>query len=329
MPLRHPGLRSVLAILLAVTCLPETVARAGVSTFADGLLRGHLAQPGRPVRRPRRPSADDIRRAAAEAQGTADAAAVRAFWQRYDLVETDLAARKERRPEVTTADGRVAAVLDKAHLGYFTTEDGPTRYLALHLQLGNDTSQALRIPREQIRAVIDGQNLPTQEIGPKLIHHGFPYGGDYFPLEACQPAKELSAPPRGITGTWLVYPNLPAAQTLPVCHVILQTASGPLEIPVHAVQRALLDLSVERMAPQQSLALVSLGGMLNTFNVYLLVDEIEKLTADRTHRVVLNWKPEAPQPESQLLHWLQNTALGVGEGRSASETLPVFPAAVR
>jgi Flp pilus assembly protein TadD len=323
--------RRVLAgwVLVAWCAGSGAAAAAPTTSLCDVAVRAWLAQPRNPVRRPRPSEAAALQQVQADAAGTTDAAAVREFWQRVDRVQTELSARQLTVPIVNVEGGRVAAVIDKAHVGPLVTEDGPTWFLAFHLQLGNDSAQPLTVPRDRIQAVIGGKELPTQEIRGRLIHQGFSHGSDYYPLEACQPAKELSIPPRGVSGTWLVYGGLPVTPTLPSCQIAIQLTDRKLDIDVPGVQRALLDLSVEPMGPHRGLALLTLGGTLNAFNMYALVEEFELLATQKIHRVVLQWRPSTPLPDSQLLSWLQNSALSVGTGRTVSEQLPALPSSLR
>lgn len=264
-----------------------------------------------------------------QATGSTEAAQVRAFWQQYEGVSERLAERQLPRPEVLDQGRRIAALVTKAHTGLFYTEDGPTRYFAWYLQLGNETDQSVVIPREHIQAVIDGRRHPTKPIESKLVNHGFPYGGEYHPLETCQPAAEIVIPAGGVSATWLVYGYLPVQATLPDCVLEIQLPQQMLRCSVNAVQYALLAVRLETLGPHQELALLTLGGLLNTFNAYLLVEELDQLIQRGVQRFVLRWTPEAGQPESLLLHWLQNSALAVGGGRAVNDQLPTFPNDVR
>ena len=306
----------------------ERAQAAPTGPIVELALQTCFAQP-RPVRRSRRPNPADLQKAQAEAVGITAADQVRTFWEHLNRVQRELTERNTPVPVLNVEDTRVAAIVDKAHVGLFFTSDGPERYLALHLQLGNESAQPIVVAREHIQAVIDGDTLPTNDIPPRLVRHGFPYGTEYVALELCQPAKELTVPARGLAGTWLVYGGLPVAASLPACEIQIQVANRPLRVPVNAVQRAMLDLTIETIGPQRGLALMTVGGMLNTFNMYALVDEVDALTAQKTSRFVVRWKPDTPPPHSQLMNWLQNSALSVGTGRRASEQLPAFPSAMR
>lgn len=309
-------------------CSLEIAHAAPPWHVAEWTLRSCFAQP-KASRRNRRLNPGDVKQAQAEAAGTTDAARGRAFWERFDQVQSELTERKVPLPAITIDDKRVAAMVDKAHVGLFYTTDGPERYLALHLQLANETARPIVVPRERIQAVINGERLPTTDIPPRLAAHGFTYGTEYVALQLCQPAKELNLPSRGVCGTWLVYAGVPIAATLPACEISIQILDRPLRVPVNAVQHAMLGLTTETIGPQRALAQITIGGMLNTFNVHSFVDDVEALTLQKTARFVVQWKLNTPLPDSQLMNWLQNSALSVGTGRTASENLPTFPAALR
>jgi Flp pilus assembly protein TadD len=306
--------------------------RIGRLLLAAGLICGDWcavwAQP-RSAPRGRRARTNIQQQIQQAAQGTTDASRVREFWQRYDRVHSELTERHVAPPMFLAGDRRVAAIVDKAHVGLFFTEDGPTRYFALHLQVANESAEPILIPRERIQAVIAGDTLPTQEITSRLANHGFGYGAEYFTLEQCQPAKELRVPAGGVAETWLVYGGLPVTQTLADCQLALQAGDRALRVPVNAVQRALLELRIEPLGPRRALALITVGGQMNTFNMYSLVDDVEALTAQKVGRIVVQWRKDTPLPDSQLMSWLQNSALGAGTGRTVSEQLPALPSAVR
>uniref|UniRef100_A0A7C4LK30 Tetratricopeptide repeat protein n=1 Tax=Schlesneria paludicola TaxID=360056 RepID=A0A7C4LK30_9PLAN len=323
------GQRMLWTLLTGLWCVaaipPETLAMArGVAQTVAAAQPGNASRAA--ARRPRNKAEST---AHSEAAGSTDPAQVRGFWQQYDAVTARLALRQQPRPEVLRDSRRLAALVDKAHVGLFFTEDGPTRYFAWHLRLGNESNQPVVISREQIRAVIDDRTVPTTPIDGKLVNHGFPYAGEYYSLEACQPAAEITVPAGGVAATWLVYGGLPVQSTLPPCTIEVQTGDAVLKLSVNAVQYALLATNIETLGPRQELALVTVGGLLNTFNVYTLVEAIEELASRRVHRLVLRWSADAGQPESLILNWLQNSALAVGSGRSVSDQLPTFPTDIR
>jgi len=275
------------------------------------------AQP--PRRLPRRPTNPAV--AAAED--------VPAFWRNSERIERDFQRRGETPPVWTVGDGRVAAVIDKAHIGLFYSASGPSRFVAWHLQVGNKSSQPVLITRDQIRAEIDGDPYPTVEIKPQLVYHGFTYADEHYSLSDCQPVAELRVPAGEVAATWLVYGGIGAGQTVPPARLSLTLDGQPRTIDVTGVQRALLDLTTERLGPKDCLALITVGGRINTFNMQSLIDELDGAVSQKVTRAVLRWKPDAPPPDHQLGAWLHSSAAFAGTGRAASEQLPAMPGGLR
>jgi tetratricopeptide (TPR) repeat protein len=299
------------------------VTSFGIVVLAAMFVGGAEAQ--EPTRR--RPSPTPTDDATVTPGSTAED--VPAFWRSVDRVERELQRRGQPPPVWTMGDGRVAAVIDKAHIGLFYEAAGPSRFIAWHLQVGNRSSEAIVIPRELIRVDIDGDWHATAEIKPQLVYQGFTYADEHYELRECQPVKELRVPAGGVASTWLVYGGLAAGQTVPAGQLELMIAGQRRTVDVTAGQRALLNLEVERLGPRDCLAMVTIGGRINTFNLQSLVDEIDTAIAQKVTRAVLRWKPDAPAPDHQLGAWLHSSAALAGSGRMASEQLPAMPGGLR
>jgi tetratricopeptide (TPR) repeat protein/HEAT repeat protein len=252
-----------------------------------------------------------------------------AFWRASERIERDFQRRGLTPPVWTLGDGKVAAVIEKAHIGLFYESGGPSRFLALRLQIGNRSPQPVVIAREQIQAEIDGDEHSTVEIKPQLVYHGFTYADEHYALSDCQPVAELRVPPDGVAATWLVYGKVGSGQTVPPVKLKVTLDGQTRTIDVTALQRALLDLTIERLGPKDCLALVTVGGRLNTFNMQSLIEELDVALSQKVTRAVIRFKPDAPPPDHQLGAWLHSSAAFAGSGRTVSEQLPVIPAALR
>ncbi|MEK6216675.1 MAG: hypothetical protein N2B03_05590, partial [Boseongicola sp.] len=94
--------------------------------------------------------------------------------------------------------------------------------------------------------------------------------------------------------------------------------------------RSVMGLTVERIGPQDSLGLLTIGGSLNMINIGGLVDELDKLTADKVIRVVIRWKKSAPKADSQIGSWIKQQAQQAGQNqRNADNRFPIIPASIR
>lgn len=316
-------MRQTLVMVMAGAWLCSAAA-ADAAVPVHPLVHAWCAQArptGGPRGTPPRPGRPDTNE---EAKGTTDPAAVKAFWEQAETVLAGMKDRAAKAPVVDSGDGRVVAIIDKAAVGLFYEEQGPMRYLAFHLRVGTTKPQALSWPREAIVATLNGVVRPVEEVKPPLINHGFQFGNEHVPLRNCQPADTLSLPAQGVTGMWLVFGGLPVGAEVPAVTLRLPAGKETLEIDVAAVQRALLQLQVERIGPQGNLALLSLGGLLNTYNAYGMATELDALTVEKISSAVIQWAPTAPSPDGQLLNWLQQSAQTAGTGRALHDMLPTI-----
>ncbi len=306
-------------IALVMAWLLVTTAAEASPPGTLRLLEVWCSQPGRP--KTPRPRPQPVTNAD-ESKGTTDAAAVKAFWDQAEVVQSGMKGRPVTAPVVETDNGRVFAIVDKAAVGLFYDDLGPTRYLAFHLRLGNTRKQPLSWQRETITATLDGAARTIDEIKPPLNNHGFQTGGDHVRLDQCQPPAMLLLPAGGVTGMWVVFNGITAGGDLPKAIVRLPLEKTALEINVAEVQRALLQLNVERIGPRSSLALITIGGLMNSYNLHGLAHELDELVEQKIARAVVQWKPGAPVPDAQLLNWLQQSAMAAGTGRATNEQLP-------
>lgn len=310
--------------LVAMAAVVGSAVTAEAAPSVQSLLNAWCAQarPKTPRGNRQNPRRSDNNE---EAKGTADAAVVKAFWEQAETVLAGMKDRPVKAPVVESENGRVVAIIDKAAVGLFYEEQGPMRYLAFHLRIGNTRKgEPLSWPREKIAATLDGVVRNIEEIKSPLVNHGFQIGGEHVPLRNCQPPVTLTVPAEGVAGTWLIFGNLPVGGPLPEVTLRLPVENATLEIQVAEVQRAMLQLQMERIGPQGSLALITMGGMLNTYNAHGVAEELDALTDQKISSAVIQWLPNAPTPDGQLLNWLQQSAQGGGNGRALNEMLPTI-----
>ena len=89
-----------------------------------------------------------------------------------------------------------------------------------------------------------------------------------------------------------------------------------------------MKLTVERIGPRGCLALLTVGGELNTVNIGSLVGTLESLVAQKVVRAVIRFDRSVPQLDGQILSWLQQGAFLAGRGENNNMQLPLFPAAL-
>ena len=224
---------------------------------------------------------------------------------------------------------QVLAMLDVAHIGLFYSGNGQTRFLVLHVMLANTTKQSFTIARDQIIAEIDGEERKLKDLPQQLRNYSIQSGKQHFQIESMKPPKEWKLPAGGQAGLWLVYPDLPLGPNVPKTRLKITLGESTKEINVNELQRAQLNLEIERIGPRQSLALMTIGGTINTFNAGAFVDELEKLVEQKVARVVVRWIDGATPPDPQLMNWLQTAAMGNAGNPNANQMFPVIPTAIR
>ncbi|MDX1967024.1 MAG: hypothetical protein SFV23_07635 [Planctomycetaceae bacterium] len=320
--------RRMVIISLAVTCCLWIAASASAGVVEHVALRvaaGALGQFGRgaPAAGAEKNRSPDGTVLAFPA-GTTDAKEVQNFWKLHDQIRQALQQRGLPAPVMSGTDGELAWTIDRAATASYEFNNS-SRYLAIRLALGNRSSVAVSVSPSSIVAEIDGDKRSLKPIEGRLNSHGFTTGDVYHPIAACQPLVELTVPAKGIASAWLIFPDLAPDTTVPPVTLQFRLAETPVSLDVREHQRAVLDLNVERLGPHQCLALMTVGGVINSFNVQSLVDELEALVTQRVVRFVVRWKPTAPQPDGLIAGWLQNSVSNAGTDRFTSELLPSVP----
>jgi HEAT repeat protein len=256
----------------------------------------------------------------APSQKEADLDAFEADWR---VIEADFTQRQLALPQVAWGSGLLRGLVHRAIVSSVADVDGVERYMAVRCLLQNAGDRPLTVRRDRLQALLDGQPRKTVPMAPPLSHHSFQYAGDFVSLESSQPPLEWTLPPGHVGGVWLVYAAIGSGQTVPATSLELTCdEQTTLRIPVSDCQRSLLQAETMLLGPGDRLAVITVGGLLNSFNAQALIDEAERLAARSTVRVVVRWTDTAPQPDGQLLSWLQNSALQSGADQEVSELWP-------
>src|SRR5262249_32101520 len=145
-----------------------------------------------------------------------------------------------------------------------------------------------------------------------------------------QMPAELSIPVGGTGSTWVLFPELPPGSHVPPLLLTLNFGATVKEIDINAAQRDVLGMKIERLGPRGSLGLIHISGALNTVNAGSLVEELDRLTADKLVRAVIAWEESGTISEPQLTNWLQNAALNAGRAQQFNEQqFPGLPSSLR
>lgn len=263
-----------------------------------------------------------------KADSATDAAVLKKLIERINKLESEVDRLKQGAP-ATEATPQVLAMLDVAHMGLFYSGNGQSRFLVLHLLLGNTTKDSFIITRDQVTAEIDGEERKLKDIPQQLLNYTIPSGKQHFQIATMKPPKEWRLPAGGQTGVWLVYPDIPLGTNVPKCRLKIKLGDTVKEVNVNELQRAQLNMDVQRIGPRQALALLTIGGSINTFNAGAFVDELDKLVEQKVARVVVQWADGSTPPDPQLMNWLQTAAMGNNGNPNANQMFPSIPAAIR
>ncbi|WP_010585333.1 HEAT repeat domain-containing protein [Schlesneria paludicola] len=265
-----------------------------------------------------------------KSETTTDPAALKALIDRINKLEGDVERLKQQAPASDTViEPQILAMLDVAHLAPFYADNSQTRYLALHVMLANTTKQTFTISQDQVIAEIDGEDRKLKELPRQLLNYTIPSGKQHTQIAAVKPPKEWRLPAGGQTGMWLIYPGLPTGSNVPKCRLKIKLGETTKEINVNELQRAQLSLDVQRIGPRECLALLTIGGSMNTFNAGAFVDELDALVEKKVARVVVRWNEGATPPDQPTMQWLMTAAVGNGGNPNHNANYPVIPAAIR
>jgi HEAT repeat protein len=268
---------------------------------------------------------------AAGDKASTDPAELKKLIERINKLEAEVERLKNKpaAPAAAPVGGQVLTLIDKAQVGMTFTNGGQFRYVAIHLALANTTGETVTLTREQLTAEIDGEARKLEEIPPGVVNYSFQVGGQNYSLQTMQPAKSWKIPASGQASFWVVFPNLPVGTSVPRCKLKLQLGDATKVIDVNDVQRAALGLEIERIGPRNSLALITVTGTMTLFNTQALVDELDKLVAQKVARVVVKWSADAPKPDGQIMNWIQNATSTTAQIRNGNDMFPAIPAGIR
>jgi len=250
-------------------------------------------------------------------------------------VQNGLAADDAARPKVTAttpANGPIAAAVEAPYLGFTFSYYGPAngaRFLATRLVVLNSSSETIVVPASEISLRVEGTELRMKEVVNSLRNQTIQAGSQLIELSKIKPLADLSVAPGATAGKWLVFNGIPPGIQIPAMIVHFPLAGKEVEINVNDAARRAMKLTVERIGPRGSLALLTVAGELNTVNIGSLTGVLETLVGQKVVRAVIRFSESAPSLEGTVLSWLQQGAETAGRSESTNQQMPVFPAALR
>jgi HEAT repeat protein len=222
--------------------------------------------------------------------------------------------------------------LESLHLGsiysYYNPSTG-TRFLAVQVKVANRGSQPVVLRASDFVLHCDGSDYKLKEPVGGLRTSAFQVRGLIVQISKMEPMAQLQIAPQASADKWLVFSGLPAGNQVPPM-VLRMVASGTAqEVDLIEAARKQMKLAVERIGPRGCLALLTVGGELNTVNAGSLVGTLESLVAQKVVRAVIRFERTAPRLDGQMLSWLQQGAVLAGRGENNNVQLPGFPMALR
>jgi HEAT repeat protein len=228
-------------------------------------------------------------------------------------------------------DQRVVTTLELSVLGSaFAGSPTNPRFLAVKLTAVNLTREPIALKRSEMRLVADGLEYAARDGADHATHRPIQVDQQLLALrpELLPEALTIAAGASG--STWLLFTELPVGNHVPPLTLKFKLGDTDREIDVNALERAALGMKTERLGPRRCLAVIHISGLLNTINAGTLVEELDRIAADRLVRAAIVWEPGSRISESPLVNWLQNSALNAGRTQQyAEQQFPSVPVSLR
>lgn len=233
-------------------------------------------------------------------------------------------------PGLTSGAGTL--LLQESLLGITNSysEDG-VRYFATRITVLNRGTQPLAVDGEGITLQAGRERHRWQDRPAEIEGIQIARPGASMTIREARPPESLNVPPGGSTSFWVLFAGLEKGPFIPDMTLHVPLGSVVRSIPVNLYEQARLRLEVERLGPQQSLALMTIHGPLNTINCRALTEAIEAVSTRRVARAVIIWPDSAPQPDDFVRDWLLQ-AVHPAQTREINRQyrqMPVLPAALR
>ncbi len=220
---------------------------------------------------------------------------------------------------------QLAFVLGGIHQGVTNVyADDRARYLAVQLHVLNTTDAPQTLDVQSIRLKSGLLTLKWQNRPAGIDGYSFQAGQTHITIREVQPPDALSIPAGSVASTWILFAGLELGSFVPELVLELPAEPRPIQLDVNLYQRAALRMKSQRVGPAECLALVTIGGTLNTVNAGALATQLETLATSGTHRVVVAFDPEATVPNQFLLDWIKQ-AWHPNPYQFHFKQMPVFP----
>lgn len=265
-----------------------------------------------------------------------DPALLKELLERLANVEGELRKLKSEKSQTAKAGDdnekpAIYALLETPYLGAANYDpNNSARFFAVKVVYINLGPEPITIQREDVELDVEGTAHTIGDVPPQMRYQSFQANNQHFQLQDLQTPESWTVPPGGTASAWMVFADLLQGSNVP--EMLLKTRFGDnvFEVDVNQFALGALQLTIERIGPQKSLAYLTIGGALDTINVGSLVDELDRLAANRVVRAVIAFRENAPAIDNQLFYWLQHSVTQAGRNNNnVDPRYPSFPASMR
>ncbi|MBW3543659.1 MAG: hypothetical protein KY476_25695, partial [Planctomycetes bacterium] len=190
----------------------------------------------------------------------------------------------EKQPAAPAAERKeLHVLLDPAFLGVYY-DGSPNRFFVARLRLVNRTAKPVEIKGRDIALLADGKTLRLEDIPAQLRGYNFLVGNKGYSLSSAEfnTPEKVAVPAGGTSDVWVVYAKLDKGTKVPAMKLRVPVAEGDVrEIDVNEQAMDVLKRRIELIGPRQAMAIVLIGGEINTINVQDLVNGFEELAAEK------------------------------------------------
>ncbi|MFP6762941.1 MAG: HEAT repeat domain-containing protein, partial [Planctomycetaceae bacterium] len=202
------------------------------------------------------------------------------------------------------------------------------RWLAVQVSLINLTGKEITVLPEDYTLSADGTSMKLTELPSQIQSMSFQSGNQTHRLSSLKTQKLTL--PHGANGqAWLVFAGLQKGSLPRRLELSIARPDGKsTTVDIVEYFGRMLGVGVERVGPRDSLAVMTIKGELNTVSLLQMVDQLERLVADRVARVVVRWEQGAPAAENTILTWLRQVASRSGQQELVNHLYPAVPSSI-
>ncbi|WP_417392946.1 HEAT repeat domain-containing protein [Gimesia sp.] len=199
------------------------------------------------------------------------------------------------------------------------------QFFLTRLVLINQSAQSLKLSRSQIKAEVDGQQVPTRTLPSNLNYQTVQLGKRTLRLNSLNFRDEVIIPAGQQDSLWIILTDLPPAPRIPEIDFQVSVNEQILKLNVNRFELGKLNYAVKLLGPSQCLAELTVTGELNSINIGSLIQAVDQLTTRNIKRFVLHFPDADTQIDSSLKTWLSRAANQVGVNAMVNSPFPAFP----